>query len=74
MEEQLPDVFIASQVAVVKGEGGETAGEVEGLSVTAERAEGGKCERCWKVLPTVGSDAEHPTLCPRCAAAVKNIK
>ena len=74
MEEQLPDVFIASQVAVVKGEGGETSGEVEGLSVTAERAEGGKCERCWKVLPTVGSDSEHPTLCPRCAAAVKNIK
>ena len=74
MEKQLPDVFIASQVAVVKGEGGEASGEVEGLSVTAERAEGGKCERCWKVLPTVGSDAEHPTLCPRCAAAVKHIK
>ncbi len=73
MEGQLPDIFIASQVAVVNGEGGESAGEVEGLSVTAERAEGGKCERCWKVLPAVGSDGEYPTLCPRCAAAVRSL-
>jgi isoleucyl-tRNA synthetase len=72
-EDQLADILIASQVAVVNGEGGETTGEVEGLSVTAERAEGEKCERCWKVLPTIGADAEHPTLCPRCAAAVKSL-
>ena len=36
-------------------------------------ASGAKCLRCWKVLPTVGSDAEHPELCPRCAAVVKNF-
>lgn len=29
-------------------------------------AVGAKCERCWHHLPEVGSDAEHPTLCPRC--------
>ena len=72
MEEQLADLFIVSQVEVVKG-AAESTGEVEGLAVEALRAEGGKCERCWKVLPTVGSNAEHPTLCPRCAGVVKSL-
>ena len=72
-ESQLPDLFIASQVEVVKGGEGEVQGDTEGLSITAEKAEGGKCERCWKVLPEVGADAAYPALCPRCAAAVKSL-
>ena len=36
----------------------------------AEIAPGQKCERCWRVLPEVGSDANHPTLCRRCCEAV----
>ena len=72
MKDQLADIFIISQAEVVKG-AAESAGDVEGLAVEALRAEGGKCERCWKVLPTVGSDAEHPTLCPRCAGVVKSL-
>ena len=72
-ESQLPDLLIASQVEVVKGGEGEVQGDTEGLSVTAEKAEGGKCERCWKVLPEVGADAAYPALCPRCAAAVKSL-
>ena len=41
--------------------------------VAVRPANGAKCLRCWKVLPTVGSDAGHPDLCPRCAAVVKNL-
>ncbi|MDD2705613.1 MAG: isoleucine--tRNA ligase [Acidocella sp.] len=37
---------------------------------TAVAAPGQKCERCWKILPEVGSDAVHPTLCKRCCEAV----
>ncbi len=33
-------------------------------------APGQKCERCWRVLPEVGQDHEHPTLCRRCVEAV----
>jgi isoleucyl-tRNA synthetase len=33
-------------------------------------APGQKCERCWRVLPEVGADQKHPTLCRRCAEAV----
>ncbi len=35
-----------------------------------KHAEGEKCERCWK-YDKLGSDPEHPTLCPRCAAVLK---
>ncbi|HVZ07685.1 isoleucine--tRNA ligase [Rhodopila sp.] len=35
-------------------------------------APGEKCARCWKVLPEVGTNATHPTLCLRCADAVES--
>ncbi|KXV67205.1 hypothetical protein AD936_05640 [Gluconobacter japonicus] len=35
-----------------------------------ERAPGQKCARCWKVLPDVGENAEHPALCRRCVSVV----
>ncbi|MBB5372082.1 isoleucine--tRNA ligase [Acidocella aromatica] len=41
-----------------------------GENDTAIAAQGQKCERCWKVLPEVGSIAKHPTLCRRCCDAV----
>jgi len=48
---------------------------VERATVAAARATvapGTKCERCWKVLPEVGSVAAHPSLCRRCADAVES--
>ncbi len=41
-----------------------------GENDTAIAAQGQKCERCWKVLPEVGGNAKHPTLCRRCCDAV----
>lgn len=46
---------------------------VAGVRVLVGEAKGQKCERCWKILPTVGQDAAHPTLCPRCAAVVAKL-
>jgi isoleucyl-tRNA synthetase len=43
------------------------------LSVHVARAEGVKCERCWKYTADVGSVAELPTVCGACAAAVAEI-
>ena len=60
----LADLLIVSQVRVEVG---------SELSVTVRPAAGSKCLRCWKVLPTVGSDSQHPELCPRCAAVVKSF-
>ncbi len=36
-----------------------------------EKAPGIKCDRCWRVLPEVGTSAAHPTLCRRCEAVVE---
>ena len=36
-----------------------------------KRAEGTKCARSWKVLPSVGSDPQYPDLSPRDAAAMR---
>jgi isoleucyl-tRNA synthetase len=41
-----------------------------GAEDTAQAAPGQKCERCWRVLPEVGSAAAHPALCLRCCEAV----
>ena len=60
----LADTLIVSQVRVDVG---------AEQAVAVRPAAGAKCLRCWKVLPTVGSDAEHPELCPRCAAVVKDL-
>ncbi|MFN3954604.1 MAG: isoleucine--tRNA ligase [Pararhodobacter sp.] len=43
--------------------------EVPGVGVVFERAEGAKCQRCWKILPDVGRHA-HPGTCKRCNDAL----
>jgi isoleucyl-tRNA synthetase len=41
------------------------------LIVEVSKADGQKCERCWHWETDVGSNPEHPTICARCVAAVK---
>lgn len=43
--------------------------EVPQVAVAFEPAKGGKCERCWRVLPDVGSH-KHPGTCQRCNDAL----
>ncbi len=43
--------------------------EVEGVGVVFEKASGEKCQRCWKILPDVGSHG-HAGVCGRCDAAL----
>lgn len=69
----LPTVFMVSDFELQKGQGGSFKGEVEGMSVTATHAEGEKCARCWSFGNTVGKDAQHPTICARCAEVIKTI-
>jgi len=37
------------------------------------RAPGEKCARCWRVLPEVADNREHPGLCLRCDAVVSRL-
>ncbi len=44
--------------------------DVAGVAVVVGPAAGTKCERCWRVLPEVGTRADHKSLCVRCADVV----
>ena len=59
--DELRFVMIVSAVELVK-----SADEETHFAVSASKE--GKCERCWHYVAGIGSDAEHPTLCPRCAS------
>lgn len=61
-DNDLADICIVSAVTLKDG---------DELSVEFAKAEGQKCERCWKISPEVGSDVEFPTLTPRDADAVR---
>ena len=50
-------------------EGAFTDPDVPGVAVVFAMAEGEKCQRCWKILPDVGSHA-HPGTCKRCNDAL----
>jgi isoleucyl-tRNA synthetase len=62
----LPALFIVSQVHLERHAD-------KALSIHVARAEGAKCERCWKYTVDVGSVAELPTICAACAEAVAEI-
>jgi isoleucyl-tRNA synthetase len=57
------EIAIVSDVRSITGVGDELAE----IAV----APGRKCDRCWRVLPEVGSQQAHPTLCLRCTDAVE---
>ena len=62
-EEDLPMLLIVSQVSL-------DAGGPEGVSVSVSRAEGQKCDRCWRVLPELSREPRVEGLCARCVAAL----
>ena len=65
--DDLPMLFIVSQVDL------ETAGDTAGLEIAVTRAEGEKCARCWRVVPSVSSAAATEGLCDRCVDAVSAV-
>ena len=74
--DELADLFIVSGVKIsadadLYQQGADTP--LDKIRVSVQNADGAKCERCWKQLPTVGNNAEYPTLCPRCAAVVAKL-
>ncbi|WP_123289632.1 isoleucine--tRNA ligase [Desulfosoma caldarium] len=67
--ELLRTVFIVSEVRLENLDGQVEAmdgQEVSGCKVLVEPASGQKCERCWVLSNTVGTFADHPTICARC--------
>ncbi|WP_119679156.1 isoleucine--tRNA ligase [Indioceanicola profundi] len=72
----MAEICITSAITVEEGlapAGAFTLPDVPNVGVVFATAEGGKCERCWRILPEVGSVAAHPGLCRRCADAVDHL-
>ena len=66
------DLCITSQITIETGDapdGAFTLDDVAGVGVVFATSTGEKCDRCWKVLPDVGSHS-HAGVCGRCDAAL----
>jgi isoleucyl-tRNA synthetase len=48
--------------------------DVANVAVVVEMAQGKKCARSWKILPTVGDDRDYPDVSPRDAQALREWK
>ena len=70
-ENKVSDLFIVSQVKFVNDNLAES--EIEGISISVEKASGEKCERCWKYDEEVGHDHNHSDVCPRCASVLEKM-
>jgi isoleucyl-tRNA synthetase len=62
-EADLPMLFIVSQVTL------DAAGP-DGVTVTVARADGEKCERCWRTVPGISRAPGSEGLCSRCVDAL----
>jgi isoleucyl-tRNA synthetase len=62
---ELRYIFIVSQVEVHEG---------DTSKVEIQKADGQKCERCWNYSTRVGEFERYPTVCERCAAALREIE
>ncbi len=63
-EATLPMLFIASQVSLDRG-------GPDGVSVSVLRADGEKCDRCWRIVPERSSDPRFAGVCLRCVDALE---
>ena len=59
----LPMLLIVSQVTLEPS-------QPDGVSVSVTRAEGHKCERCWRTVPDVAGAGQFAGLCTRCVEAL----
>jgi isoleucyl-tRNA synthetase len=75
-ELNLPEIFITSMACVLKDEAPEASFSLEdvpGVAVVINLQDGTKCDRCWQILPEVGTHAVHSSLCTRCVTAVEGM-
>jgi len=68
--QDLAEISITSAANLIEGdvpEGAYTIDDIAGIGVVFKEAEGGKCERCWQIVPEVKEEGD---ICHRCAEAI----
>lgn len=76
-KDDLRSLFIVSSVNIIpaeKLEDGYSSEEIDALKIHVAPSSDQKCERCWVHDPTVGNNADHPTICDRCLDALRQMK
>jgi isoleucyl-tRNA synthetase len=71
----LTELSITSNAELIQGpipEGAYTIAFEQNMGVLVTLASGEKCNRCWKVLPEVGTIDNFPDLCHRCAISIQS--
>ncbi|MCK5036646.1 MAG: class I tRNA ligase family protein, partial [Candidatus Sabulitectum sp.] len=63
--EDWSDFLIVSKALIATG---------ETLQVSTVKAEGGKCQRCWKIIPEVGTHSYADDVCHRCGKVLETIE
>ncbi len=73
--EDLRDIFIVSAASLTdkKDKNAYLSTEINGLEIVVNRANGEKCERCWKYDPSTGKNEQHPGICSRCLKALEEL-
>ena len=67
------DICITSDIKLTDTnppKGAYISDEIIGAAVDFKKSVGSKCERCWKILPDVGT-YRHPSTCERCSSALQ---
>ena len=69
-ERQLPELFGVSQVELAALDPALGSADTQ---VEFAKAEGTRCDRCWRYTDDVGNEGRYPTVCARCADALEKI-
>ncbi len=71
--ETIKQLNIISEIRIADDLGPVTyeSAELSGLKIAVAKAQGEKCQRCWMLSKSVGSNPEFPGVCDRC---LKNLK
>jgi isoleucyl-tRNA synthetase len=71
-QQELQSIFIVSKVELTDTLEGECwrSESIDGLKIQVCAAPGEKCERCWCYSEQLGTNSQHPAICPKCTAAV----
>lgn len=65
LKDELCEILKVSQVEVEKSDNPDVD-----IAISASKAGGTKCTRCWNYSQTVGSDKNHPLICDNCLKAI----
>jgi isoleucyl-tRNA synthetase len=75
----LPTIFMASNVVLAgspdAGQGAVfTESDDSWATIVVSRADGVRCDRCWRYVPEVGTEPKSQGLCPRCEQALAEAR